>query len=82
MMQHPFIFSDEPRYRIARHLTFWFSWWLFQGFLYAFVAIYSATAYLIRLPTSLAESFIFLWAHIFLSYSLMYFVVPRYLNTW
>jgi len=79
MMQHPFIFSDEPRYRIARHLTFWFSWWLFHGFLYAFVAIYSATAYFVRLPTSLAESFIFLWAHIFLSYSLMYFVVPRYL---
>lgn len=79
MMQHPFIFSDEPKYRIARHLAFWTFWWLFQGFLYAFIAINSATAYLLRLPTSLAESFIYLWAHIFLSYSLMYFVVPRFL---
>ncbi|HET6226126.1 MAG TPA: histidine kinase [Bacteroidia bacterium] len=79
MMQHPFIFSDEPKYRIARHLAFWTFWWLFQGFLYAFVAINSATAYFLRLPASLAESFIYLWAHIFLSYSLMYFVVPRFL---
>ena len=79
MEQYPFIFSNERKYRIRRHLAFWTFWWIFQGFLYSFVAINSATAYLVRLPMSLLESAIFMIGHIFLSYSLMYFVIPKYL---
>jgi hypothetical protein len=79
MQQHPFIFSDERKYRIRRHLVFWISWWLFQGVLYSFIAINSATSYFIRLPMSMLESLLFLGGHIFLAYSLMYFVVPRFL---
>jgi sensor histidine kinase YesM len=79
MQQYPFIFSDEFRYRLQRHLVFWIAWWLFQGFLYSFIAINSSTLYWLRLPASMVESLIFLSAHIFLSYSLMYFVIPAYL---
>ncbi len=79
MQQHPFIFSDEPRYRVQRHLLFWFFWWIFQGFLYSFVAIDSSTKYAIRLPSSMVESLVYLTVHAFLSYALMYFVVPRFL---
>ncbi len=79
MQQHPFIFSDERKYRIQRHLSFWIFWWLFQGFLYSFIAAYNGTDWWLRLQMSMIESLIFLIAHIFLAYSLMYFVIPRYL---
>ncbi|MET0462162.1 MAG: histidine kinase [Chitinophagaceae bacterium] len=79
MDRYPFIFSDARKYRLRRHLTFWISWWLFQGFLYSFVAMYSAQAFLERLPLSVLESLFFLPVHMFLSYSLMYFVIPRYI---
>ena len=79
MQQYPFIFSDERKYRIRRHLAFWVFWWLFQAFLYSFVVINSSTSYWDRLPMSMVESLIFLSCHIFLSYSLMYFVIPRFL---
>jgi sensor histidine kinase YesM len=81
MQQYPFIFSDETKYRVQRHLVFWIFWWLFQGFLYSFIAINSATLYWLRLPASMVESLIFLSVHIFLSYALMYFVIPRYVIT-
>ena len=79
MQQHPFIFSEERKYRVRRHLVFWAFWWLFQGILYSFIAINSANSYFLRLPMSLIESFLFMGGHIFLAYSLMYFVIPRYL---
>lgn len=79
MNKYPFIFSDEPRYRIRRHVAFWTFWWLFQGVLYAFTPARFGLTYSQRLPVSLIESAIFLVAHIFLSYTLMYFVLPRYL---
>lgn len=79
MEKYPFIFSDEPQFRFRRHLAFWVFWGIFQGFLYSFLAMYSPIGYLKRLPLSLLESFIFLFAHMFLAYSLIYFVIPRFL---
>ncbi|MGC4103177.1 sensor histidine kinase [Ferruginibacter sp.] len=78
MQQYPFIFSDDRSWRIKRHVTFWLVWWLFIAFLYSFVGINSATAYWVRLPASLIDSLIFLLAHMFLTYSLIYFVIPRF----
>lgn len=79
MNKYPFIFSNEPRYRIRRHVAFWTFWWLFQAILYAFTPGRYPLTYAQRFPVSLVESAIFLLAHIFLSYTLMYFVLPRYL---
>ncbi|MEO5681383.1 MAG: histidine kinase [Chitinophagaceae bacterium] len=79
MQQHPFIFSDRPIYRFLRHGTFWFFWWIFQGFLYSFLQINSASAYWQSLQVSLLESFVFMLNHLFLAYALMYFVIPFYL---
>lgn len=80
MTKFPFIFSDEHRWRIARHLSFWVFWWLFQGFLYAFTpSVDNHISYLDRIPYSIVESAIYLLAHMFLAYSLMYFVIPGYL---
>ncbi|MDF2191102.1 histidine kinase [Paraflavitalea sp. CAU 1676] len=80
MNKFPFIFSNEPRDRLSRHLAFWTFWWLFQGFLYAFTpSIDSNVNYMARLPISIVESAVYLTAHMFLAYSLIYFVIPVYL---
>ncbi len=79
MNSYPFIFSDERKYRILRHVCFWVLWWLFQGVLYSFSTIYDPSLYLKRLAMSMVESFVFMAMHIFLAYSLMYFVIPRFL---
>ncbi|WP_315819187.1 hypothetical protein [Paraflavitalea speifideaquila] len=79
MNKYPFIFSDKPYYRIRRHLVFWTFWWLFQGFLYAFTPSTISVNYMAKIPYSMVESIIYLIAHMFLAYSLMYFVLPRYL---
>ncbi len=79
MQKYPFIFSDEWKHRVRRHLAFWLFWGIFQGFLYASIATENGYSYFRRLPLSILESFIFLLAHIFLAYSLMYFVIPRFL---
>lgn len=82
MQHYPFIFSDERRFRLLRHLSFWGFWWLFQGFLYAFIPPRTMNpgsfVYWDHLPIAILESLLFLPSHIFLAYSLMYFVIPRF----
>jgi sensor histidine kinase YesM len=79
MHRYPFIFSDEPRYRLKRHLAFWVCWWTFQSILYSFVAIKAPYEYLSRLQLSAIEALFYLVPHLFLSYTLMYWVLPRFL---
>ncbi|HMH21198.1 MAG TPA: histidine kinase [Puia sp.] len=79
MQSQAFIFSNQPKYRIARHAAFWIFWWLFQGFLYAFTPGPHKLGLLGRLPLTMLDSLLFMTDHIFLSYSLMYFVLPVYL---
>ncbi|MEI9943715.1 MAG: histidine kinase [Chitinophagaceae bacterium] len=79
MQKYPFIFSDEWKYRIQRHVAFWLFWWIFQAILYSFVASNTLLAYVERLPMALLESFLFMFTHMFLAYSLMYFVIPVFL---
>ena len=78
MEQHPFIFSNQRKYRFRRHLAFWGFWAVFQGFLYSFVALSAPGGVLARMPFSMLDSVLFLPVHMFLSYSLMYFVIPVY----
>jgi sensor histidine kinase YesM len=79
MERYPFIFSDEWNFRFRRHFYFWTLWWLFQSFLYSFIAGGLNVSYFERLPIATLDALLFLIPHIFLAYSLMYFVVPRYL---
>lgn len=78
MEKYPFIFSDQLKYRLQRHISFWLFWVIFQGFLYSFVAFFNTIEYWRRLPASMAESVIFLATHMFLAYALMYFVIPKF----
>lgn len=77
--KYPFLFSDSQRYRVARHVSYWLFWMVFQGFLYSFVAVRRGFLYWPRLQSSFVESLIYLIPHMFLSYMLIYFVIPRYL---
>jgi len=79
MGPHPFIFSNEPRYRLRRHLAFWGLWCVSQAILYSFVTGIEGQSWFVRLGMSTVNSVGFMPAHLFLAYSLMYFVIPRYL---
>jgi len=79
MEQYPFIFSNRLKYRLRRHLAFWIFWWLFQAVLYSFLGLSQRYNYWWYLLDSTMESLIFMPGHIFLAYSLNYFVLPRYL---
>lgn len=68
-----FVLANERGYRFGRHFFFWFACWLFQAILYGF-----------HYPpdfrfVSYAESLFFLPQHIFLSYSIIYFVLPFFI---
>jgi sensor histidine kinase YesM len=79
MEQYPFIFSDKIKYRLLRHLALWVSWWLFCAILYSYTAGVNFFPSYRRLPVSMVDSFFFLGPHMFLSYSLMYFVIPKFI---
>ena len=79
MEKYPFIFSDERQYRVRRHLVFWAVWWLFAGFIYSIGPFSANMGYLKNLFRSLTESLAFMPMHIFLTYALIYFVIPRFL---
>lgn len=79
MHQHPFIFSDKKKYRLRRHIAFWVFWFLFFGILYSYTSKVSLFPNFNRLPVAMVDSFFFLIAHMFLSYSLMYYVIPKYI---
>jgi sensor histidine kinase YesM len=79
MERYPFIFSNEKKYRIRRHVIFWLFWFFFFGILYAYTANKSILPNFKRLPVTFVDSLFFLSAHMFLAYSLMYVVVPKFL---
>ncbi|HEX2628638.1 MAG TPA: hypothetical protein VHM26_06500, partial [Chitinophagaceae bacterium] len=79
MQQYPFIFSDNWKWRFRRHLSFWVFWWIFQGLLYSTLTLPSHYPWWFKLQVSIFESLCFMPNHIFLSYTLMYFVIPRFL---
>jgi sensor histidine kinase YesM len=77
--QFPFIFSEKRKYRVRRHLAFWGFWWLFQGVLYSVIGYTGKPIYSVRLLDSIAESAVYMSAHIALAFALMYYVIPRFL---
>ncbi|HZH38004.1 MAG TPA: histidine kinase [Flavisolibacter sp.] len=79
MDKYPFIFSEKLRYRLYRHGSFWFAWWLFSSFLYSFSSGLLKKSYFQQLPVSALEAVLYLVPHIFLAYSLIYYATPRLL---
>ncbi|HEY9047473.1 MAG TPA: histidine kinase [Ohtaekwangia sp.] len=71
------VLSDSSGYRISRHTIFWIACWAFQGFIYGFYYLDGRARNIF--PISFVESLIFLPQHIFLSYAIIYYALPRYI---
>ena len=78
MQQLPFIFSNDTIWRMSRHLSFWLLWFLFQLLLYSFSPspVLQGQTFLNRLIITLPETMIYMIPSLFLSYTLMYLVIP------
>jgi len=71
------VLSDDLKPRLGRHLLFWFVSWIFQGFLYSFLYVDSPPS--LAFVISFTEALIYLPQHMFLSYSIIYFVLPVFI---
>jgi sensor histidine kinase YesM len=74
------VLSDLPAFRIGRHVAFWTLCVLFFGFIYGNMVPTDGPRAIFN-PVSFFEAILFLPLHIFLSYSIIYFLFPRYLFT-
>jgi len=79
MQQYPFIFSDQFKYRFWRHFTFWFAWWVFQIFLYGMIPLLTNVTVADRFLSSAINGTFFLIPHMFMAYTLMYIVIPKFI---
>ena len=78
-----FIFSNEPRHRVARHVCFWLTYTLFAVMIYgtkptgpdASIVNLDLRSYRLALFDTLS----FLPAQMLLSYTFMYLLIPRFL---
>lgn len=75
---YPLIFSNNPRYRIARHILFWLSWILYYTI---FVTLSWARFPFFKafVPAFIVESLSMPMDMAF-CYSIIYFLIPRYLS--
>lgn len=69
------VLSDDRTARIGRHVLFWTTAWIFQGILYGF--LYPELQDPMTFVVSFSESMIYLPMHMFLGYSIIYFVLPK-----
>ncbi|GAB3490401.1 histidine kinase [Spirosoma knui] len=82
-----FVFSNKPRYRLARHGLFWLAWTLFFAITYSFLpagylirtGIAPALALLKGVVVAAIDAMLFMPAHMLLTYSIMYWLMPRFL---
>ena len=79
MERYPFIFSNQFKYRIRRHFLFWFTWWIFQIILYGYTPILAGIVPADRLLSSAINGAFFLIPHMFMAYTLMYIVIPKFI---
>ncbi|QHT69430.1 hypothetical protein GXP67_23690 [Rhodocytophaga rosea] len=82
-LDNPFIFSNQPSYRIARHLLFWGVWWLFFTIIYSSkpisVSLTEIRLYRVSFGISAVEALLYMPIHIIYSYAIIYFLIPTYL---
>src|SRR5688572_6862360 len=70
--------SDLRYYKLSRHFLFWLVCWLFMGFIYGFY--YAGRNYILPFPFSYLESLIYLPQHMILSYGIIYFILPLFIQ--
>jgi sensor histidine kinase YesM len=68
------VLSDDRRARLGRHVLFWLTAWIFQGFIYGFL---HEQLNAMTFAISFSEALMYLPMHMALGYSLNYFVLPN-----
>ena len=82
-----FVFSNQPRQRLARHGLFWLAWILFFTITYAFLPASFLIRQGISWPVAVLKGFgiagmdavLFMPAHMSFTYGIMYWLIPRFL---
>lgn len=74
------VLSDQPGYRISRHVIFWAACVLFFGTIYGSLWRFGTPASPILSLHAFAEAIIYLPLHMFLGYTIIYVLFPRYLT--
>ena len=79
MEQLPFIYSNQTRWRVVRHCSFWLVWLLFQLFLYTFSPspVLQKQPFWNRVMITWPDTVMYMLPSFFLAYTLMYLVIPR-----
>jgi sensor histidine kinase YesM len=72
------VLSDEWKFRLTRHTLFWVACTLFFGTIYGSFWRFGTNPPLIN-KYSFTEAVLYLPLHMFLGYSIIYFLFPRYL---
>jgi hypothetical protein len=88
LLNNNFIFSNKPRYRLARHGLFWGVVQLYFTVLYGVFPISyflhrgyeKPEAFFLGFLSSGVSSIVFMPAHMILSYGIIYVLFPRYLE--
>src|SRR5687768_8084519 len=82
-LENKFIFSNQPGYRITRHLVFWGVWWLFLTIIYGnkpvAVNVNEILVIKVSMMVSATESLMYLPTHIVYSYAIIYYLIPVFL---
>ena len=79
-IDNKFIFSDERKYRVMRHLPFWFFWILYIGMTRFLSAnTYKRVGHLDDPLIVFIESFFLVLPHVVFVYPMLYFILPRYI---
>lgn len=79
MTSNKLIFSDKRSDQVKRHLLFWAVWWIYFGFLHAANPFGKPEiSYFRNFPFAMTESILLLIPQAFLTYALLYFVLPRF----
>jgi len=79
MQRSPFIFSDEPRYRIARHLAFWIVFFISQAAVSLVVPSLFNRSNRERMFEATFGQLLYLPGQLILVYTLLYFVIPKFI---
>jgi hypothetical protein len=82
-----FVFSNQPRQRLARHGLFWLVWILFFAITYAFLPASFLIRQGISWPVAVLKGFgisgldaiMFMPAHMAFTYGIMYWLIPSFL---
>ncbi|MBD0254351.1 MAG: histidine kinase [Cytophagales bacterium] len=83
LIENKFIFANDPKHRLGRHLVFWVVWWLFFALIYGSRPIGPSSpawfSYQVAYSYAALESLLFLPGHIMFSYVIIYLLIPSFL---